>query len=265
MIIIPQQLQKSRETLHNTLFGHILWKERVIFMTTTICPLWDTAALNFAVRELEMLGVKVSKVPGASVTHALLPVPSPPMKAEELPPNVTIIGGRLEAFPDTCRKMDLLQDAGYLAENAALTADCALRLLGQQLGVAFYGCPILVIGWGRIGKCLAQLLRNLGARVTVAARKESDRGMLTALGYDAISVSEIQLPSYRAVLNTAPAPILDCGDYDGIAIDLASVQGLTGPNVQWARGLPGKMLPEASGQLIARSVVRILQKKEGCR
>ena len=230
--------------------------------TITICPLWDTAALKFAVRELETLGVQVSKVPGNQVTHVLLPIPCPPMKAEELPPNVTIIGGNLDAFPESCPKIDLLQDAGYLAENAALTADCALRLLGQQLSVAFFGCPILVIGWGRIGKCLAQLLRNLGAKVTVAARKESDKGMLTALGYNAISVSEITLPPYRAVLNTAPAPIMDCSDYDGIKIDLASIQGLTGTDVQWARGLPGKMLPEASGLLIARSVVRILRKKE---
>lgn len=231
--------------------------------TITICPLWDTAALKYAIRELETLGVTVSKVPGNQVTHVLLPIPCPPMNAEELPPNVTIIGGKLDAFPDTYRKVDLLLDAGYLAENAALTADCALRLLGQQLGVAFYGCPILIIGWGRIGKCLAQLLRNLGAKVTVAVRKESDKGMLTALGYNTISVSKITLHPYRAVVNTAPAPILDCSDYDGIKIDLASIQGLTGPDVQWARGLPGKMLPEASGQLIARSILRILGKKEG--
>ena len=230
--------------------------------TTTIYPLWDAPALNFAARELERLGIAVAKAPGNSVTHILLSVPSPVMKAEDLPPNVTLIGGRLEDFPDEYRKIDLLQNQWYLAKNAALTADCALRLLAQQLPVAFDGCPILIIGWGRIGKCLCRLLRKLGAQVTVAARKESDRAMLAALGYKAISPDEIAAENYRAILNTAPAPVLDCEHYEGIAIDLASSKGLTGSQVQWARGLPGKMLPEASGQLIARAVFRLLSGKE---
>lgn len=227
-----------------------------------VYPLWDAPPLRFAVQELKALGVEVAESGRNKVTHVLLPVPSPRVKGEELPPDVILIGGNLKDFPDTYRKIDLLQDAQYVAQNAALTADCALRLLGQQLGVAFQDCPILVIGWGRIGKCLCATLKALGAKVTVAARKETDRGMLKALGYRAVSVEKINPQVYRAILNTVPAPVLDCGDFAGVAIDLASNQGLTGEKVLWARGLPGKMLPESSGQLIARSVLRILRKKE---
>ena len=43
-------------------------------------------------------------------------------------------------------------------------------------------CKVLVIGWGRIGKCLAALLKGLEADVTVVARKETDRAILHALG-----------------------------------------------------------------------------------
>lgn len=228
----------------------------------TVYPLWDSPVLRFAARELRALGVEVAENCRSKVTHVLLPVPSPTVKEEELPPDAILIGGDLNGFPDTYRKIDLLQDAQYVAENAALTADCALRLLGQQLGTAFRDCPILIVGWGRIGKCLCATLKALGAKVTVAARKETDRGMLKALGYRAIPVEEIDSKSYRAILNTVPAPVLDCSDYDGAAIDLASAQGLVGVKVLWARGLPGKMLPESSGQLIARSIARILGKKE---
>jgi dipicolinate synthase subunit A len=222
--------------------------------TTVIFPMSDSPAVSFAIRALEKVGVQVGSALSRA-THALFSVPT---KAENIPEGVTVIGGNLDFLPDGFPKIDLLRDAQYLAENAHLTADCALRLLGDRLGVAFRGCPILVIGWGRIGKCLAAMLKALEADVTVAARKPSDLGMLTALGYKAVAVSEILPGQYRAIVNTAPAPILaEDGDY--LQIDLASQQGLAGETVIWARGLPGKMLPESSGALIAQAILRHLK------
>jgi dipicolinate synthase subunit A len=171
---------------------------------------------------------------------------------------VTVIGGNLDgSFP----KIDLLRDEQYLAENAAITADCALRLLAQHLPIPFRACPILIIGWGRIGKCLAAMLKNLDAEVTVAARKPSDLGLLTALGYKTAEIGSLDPERYRAIVNTAPAPVLSPGG-NALKIDLASRLGMAGEDVIWARGLPGKMLPEASGALIARCVLRYLQEGE---
>lgn len=225
--------------------------------TTVIFPIGDNPALSFAIRALEKTGVQVGSAL-SQATHVLYPVPTKEANLQNIPAGVTVIGGNLDFVPDTFPKVDLLRDAQYLAENAHLTADCALRLLGERLGVAFRGCALLVIGWGRIGKCLAAMLKALDADVTVAARKPSDLGMLTALGYKAVSVSEIQPEQYRAIINTAPAPVLE-RDGEYIQIDLASRQGLAGETVIWARGLPGKMLPEASGRLIAQGVLRHLK------
>ena len=208
--------------------------------TTVLYPIGDSPALSFAIRALEKEGVQVGSAL-SQATHVLFPVPTKEVNV-----------------PDTFPKVDLLRDAQYLAENAYLTADCALRLLGERLGVAFRGCALLVIGWGRIGKCLAAMLKALDADVTVAARKPSDLGMLTALGYKAVAVSDIEPEQYRAIINTAPAPVLE-RDGNYIQIDLASQQGLAGETVIWARGLPGKMLPETSGQLIAQGVLRHLK------
>ena len=223
-----------------------------------IFPIGDSPATVFAARELESRGVPIARALTGAVTHLLLPIPTKelPEKAE----GVTLIGGNLDAFPGA--KIDLLRDEQYLAENAALTADCALRLLGDRLGVSFRDCEILIIGWGRIGKCLADILKKLDARVSVAARKAYDLGMLTALGYEAVKLSDIRQENYRAIINTAPAPVLaGNGDEACVRIDLASRLGIAGENVLWARGLPGKMLPQSSGLLIARSVLRHL--KEG--
>lgn len=217
----------------------------------TVFPAGDSPAIQYAVEFLRKKGISVGT---ENASHLLLNVPSQPT---EIPPNMTVIGGNLSWLDPSVPRLDLLQDEIYVAENAHLTAECTLRLLGQHLSCAFRDCPILIIGWGRIGKCLAALLDKLDARVTVAARKQSDLAMLTALGYGAVALDQIDTTLYRAVVNTAPAPVLGPGE--GLRIDLASQKGIAGENVLWARGLPGKMLPESSGKLIGQGILRYLE------
>lgn len=247
----------------------------------TIFPFGGTQALPVAVRALQRGGAKIAELPTAEVTHLLLPVPSfdgdgtvrggGDLKdvLQMLPRDITVLGGNLtNALLADYHKIDLLDDVQYLAENAELTAQCALRLLFNLLPVHLKGVQVLIIGWGRIGKCLAKKLQLLGAGVTVAARKESDRAMLWALGYEAVSMEQLKLSlsQYRVIVNTAPTPVLSrealqkCKP-DCIKVDLASVCGMDGTDVLWARGLPGKYLPEASGLLIAGTVGRLLEKE----
>ena len=136
--------------------------------------------------------------PCSQVTHLLLPVPSfgpdggvigggnLSTLLTLLPKDITVIGGNLDRPElDYYATIDLLQNECYLAHNANITAHCALELVLDQLPVILDGCQVLIIGWGRIGKCLGKLLQQLGAQVSVCARKESDRSMLAALGYRA--------------------------------------------------------------------------------
>ena len=159
--------------------------------------------------------------------------------------------------------VDFLKDPFYLADNAAITAECAVRLLGEQLPDLF-NCRILILGWGRIGKCLGKLLQQIGANVTIAARKESDLAMIHALGYQAAPIWDIhqEVRCYDAILNTVPAMILPDLQFDGVAIELASKPGMNGTNIISARGLPGKMAPEKSGELIARTFIRLALSRE---
>ena len=236
-------------------------------------------ALPYAGEILSRAGVEVVQEPSADTAVVLLPVPSFDDRGsikgggslgsllQGLPKNVLILGGNLNhpACQDY-ETVDFLQDSDYVAQNAAITAHCAIREATDRLPVTLAGQSVLVIGWGRIGKCLARLLRGLDARVTIAARKESDQAMAAALGYAAIDLREIQTRDYRLIYNTAPAPILpeeDSPEEDSPAlkIDLASRKGMGGKDVVWARGLPGKDTPESSGALIARRVLSILKEK----
>ncbi|MBQ3518410.1 MAG: hypothetical protein IJA31_03715 [Clostridia bacterium] len=242
----------------------------------------STSAMTFAADALRRQNISIVSAPAPDVTHLLLPVPS--FEADgrirgggilehilaKLPEQVCVIGGNLDhATLKSYPKIDLLQDAEYLARNAAITADCALRIAASRLPVAFQGCPILILGWGRIGKCLADLLKSLGADVTVAARKPSDRAMLQALGFRSADPKSLEpiLRRFRVLYNTVPAPILSDAQMfhcrpDCIKIELASVRGIAGSQVIPANGLPGKTVPETSGALIADSIIRILSAKE---
>lgn len=243
-----------------------------------IYPVGSTKACAFAGTYLQRAGYSLTDHPSPEVTHLLLDVPSFAADGslrgggalsqvlERLPAETTIIGGKLNHPALTEHPvLDLLRDDDYLARNAAITAQCALRVAGSLLPTVLPDTPALVIGWGRIGKCLAKLLTGLGCPVTVAARKPADRAMLSALGYDAADISRIPgiLPGIRLIFNTAPAPILDAGQMDTckkcVKIDLASSPGLEGSDIIHARGLPGQYAPESSGALIAETITRHLR------
>lgn len=241
-----------------------------------------TAALRYAKQRLSCQGYEIASHPSRDVTHLLLPVPSFDADGsikggeiiadvlKELSSDTAIIGGNLDVPALSGRKcIDLLQDAQYLAQNAAITADCAIRIAGNNLPIVMDNCPILIIGWGRIGKCLAWKLKAMGVDVTVAARKETDRAMAQSLGFHVRDIEKLSLGicHYRVIFNTVPAPILKeeqithCRD-DCIKIDLASKQGIFCDDVIWARGLPNRDAPESSGILIARTVLRLIGEKE---
>lgn len=235
----------------------------------------SSPALGFAAKRLEQLGIAVTEKPGGDVTHCLLSIPTAYSQELEylckaLSPSVTFIGGNLPTeLTDRYPTIDLLQDPRYLAENAAITADCAMLRARNQMTATFRDTSVLVLGWGRIGKCLAQLLKKAGADVTVAARKESDIAMIQALGYHAEDVHKLHygLLRYRVIFNTVPAPViskqqaLHCRN-DCVLIDLASSPGIEGENVIIARGLPGKDAPESAGMLMVRSIIRLLLGRE---
>lgn len=217
-----------------------------------------TSATGYAAKALKASGFTFTSHP-ANATHIIVDTPyNENIISDEVPGNATVIGGNLPPIPHPT--IDLLKDPLYLAENANITAHCAVRLALEQLPVVLSDCRVLVVGWGRIGKCLASLLRQIGATVYVAARKSSDRAMLTALGYHAKDIYNIPHQDIRIVFNTVPAPILNADDFssDCLKIELASTPGIIGENVIDGRRLPGRYAPESSGALIARSILRLL-------
>lgn len=242
----------------------------------------NTASSQYAAHYLTRHGITVSSTPNDQVSHLLLPVPSfePSGRIRggedlaqilsRLPDDITVFGGMLNHEALAGRKtVDFLQDEGYVAENAAITAECAMGILRNKLPAVLQNCPVLILGWGRIGKCLGQKLTAAGADVQIFARKASDRSMLKALGYRVSSPQTLEsdLGNTRVIINTAPVLLLPkettaaCPD-TCIFLDLASQRGMEDERTIWARGLPNRDMPESSGNLIGKTALKYALQKE---
>lgn len=240
-----------------------------------------TAAARYASEYLQDFYVDIADRSGLDVGALLLDVPSFGADGQlrfggavenllaQLPADVLVCGGNLDhPALEGYRVVDFLKDPRYLAENAYITAECAVEIALSYLSRTLHGCPILIIGWGRIGKCLGQFLKAVGADVTIAARKEADRAVCQALGYRAVNTVDLekQLGRFRLLFNTAPEKILnrqqmaECHP-DCVKIELASKNGMEDDSVIIARGLPGIHMPESSGKLIAETFIRLCKEE----
>ena len=238
-----------------------------MFKGTLLC-IPRSPAIRYAEKELENLGIPVTEKCGPDISHVLLPIPSFTSGdsylahlLSKLPDDVIISGGNLNSpLTEGYRAVDFLKDPFYLADNAAITASCAMQMVHERVE-DLSGKQAFVIGWGRIGKCLGPKLKELGAHVTIGARKPCDLAMIHALGYRSLSLPEAsaELARYDIILNTVPVLLFpQAAVKDGaVVLELASKPGITGPSVIDARGLPGKLAPEDSGMLIAKTFIRL--------
>ena len=223
-----------------------------------------TPALESAARHLRRLGVRFTDT-ALEAQYLLYSAPTKLQMLDDCTMDQTVIGGNLDFLNENVERLDLLKDPHYLCANAAITAEAALAMILEGLKCEITQAHILILGWGRIGKCLTHQLHHLNANVTVYARREEDRALLRALGYRYATREELRrsLGRYHCIVNTVPAAILTEADAQAIRpgclkLELASGVWLPGEDVTVAHGLPGKCKSEASGALIAKTIVKYL-------
>ncbi len=154
-------------------------------------------------------------------------------------------------------------DEPMMLRNADVTAEAALLMAGDTLGICLNGAALLVVGYGRIGKRLAAKARALGCNVTVAARKEKDHALIRMCGHRAVGFDTLAEAAETSdvICNTVPAEVFSQSVLERLSekiplIDLAG--SITAPRVIRAPGLPGKYAPLTAGSILADSLKRIL-------
>ena len=166
--------------------------------------------------------------------------------------------------------------ADFQTANAVPTAEAALAIAMRELPVTLAGLPVLVVGYGRIGKVLCRLLNAFGAKVYASARKSEDLVMAGIAGCTPVytdCISKIA-GDCRLIVNTVPKPVVGAQvlahvKKDALVIDLASKPGgvdfeaakAAGIKTLWALGLPGKVFPVSAGKILADTVLTVLAER----
>lgn len=69
---------------------------------------------------------------------------------------------------------------------------------------------MLILGFGRVGKIVANKFSKMSAIVTCAARKVSDLAWIKAYGYNSLNINDMlyDLKEFDIIINTVPQTIL---------------------------------------------------------
>ena len=235
-------------------------------------------------RNYEVLGAE--QVYRADVI--LLPLPLDAEKADlarllrAAKPGAVALGGKISPQAQQLARAAGVPLLDYFARrelevlNAIPTAEGCIAILLHNRRRTLWGSPVLVLGYGRVGRALAARLRGLGALVTVAARSAEQRALAQSEGCRAIPLTELAeaAPAFDTAVNTIPAPVLGRETLQklrpgALVVDLASRPGGTdfaaaqtaGVRAIHALSLPARCAPETAGEFVARAVLDILQER----
>lgn len=173
---------------------------------------------------------------------------------------------------------DILKRDEFAIMNAIATAEGAIKTAIENSVLNIHGSRILVVGYGRCGKILANKLKNLNARVTVASRKNEKIALIRAFGMRGLMLNKLDryLGEFDFIFNTAPVMIFDKNKLlkikeRAILVDISSRPG--GVDFEVAKdlkvstfqdlGIPGKISPYSSAKIIYDILESLTKNLEG--
>lgn len=159
----------------------------------------------------------------------------------------------------------------YALLNAIPTAEGAIDIAIQNTPFTIWNSTALVIGYGRVGKILADRLKKLGCDVTVTARKPSDLALAEAFGFKYINTEHLNLKplNFNLILNTVDIKVINDDTFKNITCDLIielSTFGGFNPEIAAeygiktikAPGLPGKTAPQTAAEILSKTITHII-------
>ena len=197
---------------------------------------------------------------------------------EKMNKNQILLGGKLDDGLKTLIDVHNVYAIDYFLReeltvlNAIPTAEGALSIALNDTATTLCGSKCLVIGFGRIGKVLCNMLDGIGAKVCAAARKYEAFAWIDAYGYDHCHIGQLEsvVGQYDIIFNTVPHKVLGRKVLknvrsDTLVIDLASKPGGVDLNAAkeygiktvWALSLPGRVAPISAGDIIKQTVLNI--------
>lgn len=160
----------------------------------------------------------------------------------------------------------------YALLNAVPTAEGAINLAISETPYTLWNSKVLVIGYGRVGKILADRLKAFGAKITVSARNPKDFATLSALSFNLVNTEQLNNSylDYNIIFNTVDFEVLSKTALENcpadVIIDLSSKGGF---DMEYAKalgikafkpgGIPGVIAPVTAGKILAETITDIIR------
>ncbi len=195
----------------------------------------------------------------------------------------TVFGGQLpksfceELDSRNCPYCDYFLLDELAIYNAVPTAEGVVQVLIEELPVTIHGMKCGVLGYGRVGKVLANTLSALGADVTVFARKQSAFAEIHAssMKYKSFDLLTTENNDFDALINTVPIKVLGAPQLSKLNSDCLLIEVASAPfgidfqgakeralRVVKAGSLPGKVAPKTAGEIIGRSILPMIRRQD---
>jgi dipicolinate synthase subunit A len=170
-------------------------------------------------------------------------------------------------------------DKELMLLRAPAIVEGAIRLAIEHTDVTIHDASVVVVGYGMIGSLLARRLRDLGARLHVAARNPIQRAAAHADGARTHTLEELPdlAPRLQMVFSTVPARVVDRAVLEqlpprSLVLDIApppdhadlDTAAELGHRAVWARGL-GRRAPITVGGSQWTGLRRMIEEIEHAR
>ncbi len=161
-------------------------------------------------------------------------------------------------------------------KNTVPTVQGILKAIIDNVDYTIHSSKCAVFGYGRVGKITADILKSIGADVTVCARKKSDLSAAYTKKINNCLINDFPKISneFDIVINTVPSIVIDRIilenlKKDCLIIDVASAPYGTdfatayelGINAIQCPSLPGKVAPKTAGIIIGEAIINILKEE----
>ena len=252
--------------------------EKMLEVCTELCNFEEISECDIVV-----LPVPVS-VDGVNVNAPFAEKPIPlETLISSLKKDAVIYGGKFNGTAKLFEKAgfavnDYIKNEEFNIRNSVPSAEGALQILMEEMPVTIDKSNILVLGFGKLGSYLAQILHALGADVTVVARKAEAIAKAEQMGCHAVNFDKLPeiVSKAEAICNTVPVivlngEVLEKTNRGAFILDLASrptggtdftKANSLGIKTIWALGLPAKVAPVTAGKIIAQTIMTMQNERK---
>ncbi len=162
----------------------------------------------------------------------------------------------------------------FSLKNAEPTAMGVLSYVMNHSVVTASKMKVLVIGYGKCGRAVSKIFRDLGATVTASSRKYISLAQAESDGCGACLLKDVYnyVNNADVIVNTVPIKILNNSFIDRIAdnaivIDISSAPygfdydyaKSVGKKITLMPSIPGKYFPKTAGEIIADTIINIIE------